>query len=564
MLPLPATPENATAKVKKPKFGDALVEKVYREAHTLASEIGIFRIYQFEEIKNTKVMTLCNLWRYTLKANGNISVTEYCLDTQKWKSNIKPPPNITLLPFGGSAQNLLWSNHLHPAIEKLMNHVFLMAKRADPLAITPGTESKFKIAMEVFKRYVMGRYKDGRYHPKRLNHAKLIAAGNGVRACIWDHLIDRDVLKVCKRIDPFKLSLYDYLKYHRYREHAIRISNERPNLLPLLQCVKVEHWKDLSLFSKKYWIGEEPLARSFMRAGSKNILGVPLSSREWNWLNKASMVVVRKMLSFRHFENNIDMMLPYFAEASASINTKKIPVIAWLNLIQNFSSIYYVGGNWGGTKVSTKHKARVKTLIRTYLVECATIWEREGYKSLQRKLKYDPEYSLTTINDAFAHHEGVLPSNITWNTLSRLSRDWHRTVAHKILLQAKDRGERASWECKIPETVIDEVTFTPILNDLDLAIHGYEMDHCVGGEGYVDKCLKNRYQVFKVESSDGLKGTLGLSINKGKAVFEQFRGFHNHRLPPEFEAVAKKFITLYNVTKKSPQNLHGDVMQQAA
>lgn len=192
-------------------------------------------------------------------------------------------------------------------------------------------------------------------------------------------------------------------------------------------------------------------------------------------------------------------------------------------------------------------QATVQKLIRLFLAHCALLWQVRGYAFVRTWLR--KEASSEAFSDLFDYlnDEGIANGqpkrNATWASLCRLSADWHTRIALEELERATQQNAALTWCSALPETCIDDRRFTPLDSHQVLALEGYQLHHCIGA--YADQCYAGQYRVFSVRDPNGPRSTLGMVIQRNKAIWDQHRGNYNGPVADQTVLAGHRLVTLY-------------------
>lgn len=200
----------------------------------------------------------------------------------------------------------------------------------------------------------------------------------------------------------------------------------------------------------------------------------------------------------------------------------------------------------------------VQLLLRQYLLHWVRVWKQSGYTELKCQLDNQGNALSDVLDylDNEGFEQGFPDRQSTWVSLLRRSEDWHHRAARtrfEQFLKNQLNRDFCEWESLLPETVVDDVCFTPITNNKSLALHGFDMGHCVGG--YDWRCHDKEYLVFAARDQDGSLSTLGLNL-KGKRVnVDQHRGKYNMAVSVEVQKAGKTLAVMYQQALKRQSSL---------
>ena len=122
---------------------------------------------------------------------------------------------------------------------------------------------------------------------------------------------------------------------------------------------------------------------------------------------------------------------------------------------------------------------------------------------------------LNRIADALRTHiQQQLPWGAgDWDTLSARSDRWHREhfEERNNLYSLPEETKDVQWESALPETVINEVTFTPLNSPAELTRTGDRMGNCIAT--YWRRCNDGDSRIFAASQGDTLRAAVEL-INR--------------------------------------------------
>lgn len=487
----------------------------------------LLRICTYQEIEcGSQQLTICNSWRIHRSLDNEVTTFEYNFATALWEpcSDYSNWPNIRLFSQGMACEGII----IRSTLSKVLNDsgfndlTELQAQRTGKQSMQP-----YQLEKALVQRYL----RTGKNKKTVASRFDFSAGCRALYAALWQHILDRQIMSAMGVINRSPLTLHEYLVYSRHREGLLKVSSERRNLLPILPLIHPAHWSRSDLFSRKLWVRDgrksTVLDRKPVRLANK--LSSFKSAPAWNWLSKASPVIVRAWADST--ANNLLLNI-----ALANINVK-IPVNAYVFLFRT-------------TRLRTLEVTPlVQAFLRLYASHCGRLWLDEGFTAFSRWLKATAPSETSDLLDylsaeGFAHS---LPNkNSTWSSLLRRSHDWHQRAYLENLKVRKN----LEWKSALPETMIDEIVFVPLASAYDLALEGFELKHCIGGQDYINYCFRGFYRAFSVTEACGTRSTLGLGLdqkdkNTVKVVVDQQRGITNSEPSKAALKAGKKLATLY-------------------
>lgn len=565
-----------TGRGRKNLFGRADLAEVYRRARDLLVKHGVFRMVQVaKDGDGASSLVICNLWRIDRSKQGAIKTLEFDMATGQWAEVGKLDywPDVPLYPIQKAqtldwwrevATRVVWKALMTAGYGALPRHLTEAVwdergkvRRGPPNKAMPESPklemTPNKMAYILVQRYIgkkvpvrtkkkgggygsgvgyggKEKWKNGFLKPK-----VMIAGAKALRASIFDHVLDADVLSAILAIDYNLVTLRDYLSYAVHRDALLRVSREHRNLLPMLPQITKEHWGRKDLFSRKLWVkdGRSRTLVDYTRFSENKVnCFASLDSRAaLRWLGKAQLTVVRRWASPGGGGKNVAVL----ENLSRANITVKIPAIAWSRIVTAgaMRSVARLGvSEW------------VQRLYRAFAVHCAAVWKAEGFVALKAYLKNDP-MALSDVADWLAAEgiaQGFPDKHATWESIRRRCDDWHERVAIENV--ERSAGENHTWDSLLDEAVIDDVIFTPLNSVKDVALEGYRQQHCVGN--YADYCVDGRYRVYAALEPDGTRSTLGLWFNdSGRWVLEQHRGKYNGSVSVEAAKAGQELVGRY-------------------
>lgn len=543
---------------RKNLFGRADLAEVYRRARDLLVKHGVFRMAQVtKDGEGASSLVICNLWRVDRSAQGGVKALEFDMATGQWAevSKLDFWPDVPLYPIQKAqtldwwrdvARRVVWKALMAAGYGTLPQHITQVewgydetTGRSKALSGKPEMTPR-KMAYLLVQRYVgksVGRTKAGKEKWRKgfLKPKVMIAGAKALRASIFDHVLEADLLSAILAIDYKLVTLCDYLRFALHRDAVLRVAKEHRNFLPLLPEITKEHWDRKDLFSRKLWIkdGRKRTLVDYARFSEGRVRGFQsLDSRAaLRWLGKAQLTVVRRWASAGGGCKNA-AVLENLSRANIGV---KIPAIAWCHIVS--ASAGHRVAQLGVSELAQR-------LYRAFAVHCASMWKDKGFAALRTWLKGD-QSSIGDVADwlvAEGIAQGFPDKHATWESMRRRCDDWHERVAIENV--ERSAGENQTWESLLGEVVIGDVTFTPLNSVRDVAVEGYRQHHCVGNYAY--DCVEGHYRVYTAVEPDGTRSTLGLWFDRsGRWVVEQHRGKYNGSVSVEATKAGKELVSRY-------------------
>ena len=549
-------------KPRRNAFGRADLADAYRKAKDLLIEHKLFRIAQYEELGDTRRLTICNLWRIERLPDASLRTLEFRLTTGVWEevSTLEHWPEVPFYPIKKTQSLDWWRSVARQAIWKALvaagyfNLPRFHTEIADwdhdqdgypvPAKNAKKEMSPSRMAYLLIERYIgrQGAYNNKRktydWKPGLLDPGSMMSGARALRAAFFQHFLDREVLSAMLAIDYWDSAFLRYLRYARLRPALVKVATEHRNLLPLLPGINPEQWGRDDLFSRKLWVRDGRKSTALDRRPIRLAKGhggqwqqrAHYQSFEvaaaWRWLSKASAVVVRE------WAGNNNTIIANLALANVSA---KAPVYAYVQIVREAHRLDRYGVS-----------PRIQQLLRLFLAHCAKLWKDKGYTEVRLWLRDNNQSSLSVMLDyldAEGFEQGFPDKHSTWAALLRRSDDWHRRIAIERMEQELDGLKMLEWASLVRETVIDDIVFTPLNDSRALAVEGYEMQHCVGQ--YAGWCHRGKYRAYSVREPDGSRSTLGFEIRGRKVIWDQHMSKYNGPVSPAAHHAGRQLAATY-------------------
>lgn len=550
------------AKRRKNLFGRPDLAAVYYKARDFIVENGIFRMVAVSELGDgTKSIVICNLWRIDRYPDGTAKTLEFLLNEQRWVevTTLEYWPNVPFFPVHKTQSLAWWRDIARAAIWKAL----MAAGYGElPKSLTPfpdvSTYEDYETIVDKMRSSdsslprpemppqkmayaLIGRYlgKKTKYDEAKseylwstgfLKPEVMVAGARALRAAIFEHLSDKELLSAILAIEYKIVTLRDYLSYAWHAAVVRRVAQERRNLLPLLPQVSSTYWHRKDLFSRKLWVrdGRRNTVVDYSRFSVSETK--PFSSfasrSAFRWLCKAQLTVIRAWSLSKSVT-----VLENLAQANISV---RIPAVAWSHLMDPHHRIEQLGVG-----------VVAQRLYRAFAVHCAAIWKEQGFAALKLWLRSSQQADFGIMADwlvAEGLRHGFPNRQSTWGSLLRACDDWHERVAIENV--ERSVAQNLTWESLVPEKAIDDIVVTPLNSSREVALEGYRQHHCVGG--YAQDCASGYYRIYTVVEPDGTRSTLGLWLESGdKWSIEQHRGKFNGAISPPARSAGEELLRLY-------------------
>lgn len=543
-------------------FGRADLANLYRKATDFIVRHKIFRIAQYTEEGGIRQLTICNLWRIERSQDASVRTFEFRLTTGVWEEvdTLEHWPEVPFYPVNltkslgwwrSIAQQAIWKAIIAAGYFELPRYIGEAAKSEfGETQLTNQTPvSKKEMSPGRLAKIIVARYlgRDGPYNKRRkaydrigglLDPKSMEAGARALRAAIFQHILDRDVLSAMLVIDYRDTSFVRYLHFARHRAGLLKVASEHRNLLPLLSGIDPAQWGRDDLFSRKLWVrdGRQSTAldrRPIRTANARGIHDrhwVPLESFDdgtaWRWLSKASSVTIREWVGK---PNTVITNL-----ALANVNFKA-PAYAYMQIVRTARRL-------DPYRVSLS----IQRLLRLFLAHSAKIWRDMGYNSVRLWLRDSPDSRISDMLDyldAEGFEQGFPDKHSTWVSLLRRSEDWHHRIAIERMDTQREGCSFFEWTSILPPTIIDDIIFTPLNDSRALAMEGFDLDHCVGD--YDVRCQRDFYRVYSVLEPDGVRSTLGFKITGGSVLWDQHQAKYRKQPSKSAQDAGKKLCIAY-------------------
>lgn len=578
--------------------------RVYAAAKDLIIKHKLLVLKQFEEVDGVKRLTICNLWRIERHPDQSTIAFEFDLATGEWARTtvFGEWPAIPIWPVSVTKKSDYWPTVIRTAIWKALiasgfndlpkfrnpwpkkvverhqkrikdkgywrckytndwyhnsdRQRLISDKEAKELGLTVPKGHKAEMTPGMMAYSILAAYATPAKKKKGkgwLRKDSMEKGARALRAALWEHFLDRDVVSAQLALHRDTLSFASCLDWAvNRREHLLRVTSESRNLLPLLVSIDFKHWHRSDLFSRKLWVRgarkTTPVDRGFYNASESelHLSGYGRSSRHgfhsfetkaaWRWLSNASMMIVKSWVEYGR-DNSVATNL---ALATSNIQ-RKIPVVAVVRLIEASPDNRHARDlpRYGVSPV-------LQQVYRLYLTHAAQLWADEGFKAVRAWAGYPGSNRFSDVVDyleAEGFAQGLPDKNSTWASLERRSADWHRRIAIQNMEKQLSGIPEQNWAAAVPEIEIDGIACRPLLSSREMAVEGYEMSHCVGG--YTPRCIDGRYRVYSLLEPDGTRSTLGLRITRRQVSVEQHRGKYNGPISPLAEAAGRELAVRY-------------------
>jgi hypothetical protein len=530
----------------------------YRNAKDLIIKHKLFRLCQLIEIGDTKQLIICNLWKIERFSNNTIKTYEFLLNSDEWieVEKLEYWPEVPFWPVTNKSLDW-WRQIAKAAIWKALIAVGYFSlphylTKVDKWEIDEKGNSipsrrkkempRHRMAYQLITRYIgtQGKYdtKKNKYEWKDgyLKSDSMMAGARALRAAVYHHILEKEVLSAVLAIDYKYVPFVGYLTYAKHRVGLLKVRSEHRNFLPMLPRINPAQWERADLFSRKLWVKGERKSTVVDRRGfgleqpgggiNKDLKFVSFDTAAgYRWLSKASSVVIKEWVSSGRKNPNVIVNM-----ALANVNAR-VPVLAYQHLIR--SKRYAVS-------------PVIQHVYRLFLMHCSKLWEEKGFVEVKKWVRADGQSNISNMMDYLefeGFEQGQPDKQATWPSLVRRSDDWHARIAITNMESELAGQKILEWNSAVPETVIEGITFTSLNTSREVAVEGYEMHHCVGQ--YTRMCHTGKYRVYSVLEPDGSRSTLGFGIKGKKALWDQHMSKYNGSISPAAHAAGLKLATLY-------------------
>lgn len=544
---------------QKTLFGRADLTAVYRKSRDLLVQHGVFRIVRVTTYDDgSSSLVICNLWRVERSNLGAITAFEFDLSSEQWRevTEFDHWPDVPLYPIQKAqtldwwrdvVRRVVWKALMAAGYGALPRHISEIQwgfdeQTGQSMMVSGKPEmTPDKMAYSLVQRYigkVVGHTKAGKQKWRKgfLKPKVMTAGAKALRAAIFEHVLNADLLSAILAIDYKLVTLRDYLRYAVRQDDILRVAHEHRNLLPLLPEISEDYWGRTDLFSRQLWVkdGRRRTVVDYARFSKhKGLSFASFDTRSaFRWLGKTQLTVVRRWSSGSGGRKNVAVL----ENLSRANITAKIPAIAWSHIV-----VASAGHRLAQLGVSEW----VQRLYRAFAEHCAEMWKEQGFAALKLWLK-SVHADLGDLADWLSAEgiaQGFPDKHATWVSLKRRCNAWHERVAVENIERNADANR--TWESLLDEVTIDGVTFTPLNSVKDVSLEGYLQHHCVGQ--YVYECVAGVYRVFAAIEPDGTHSTLGLCLDRsGRWSVEQHRGKYNAAVSPEAAKAGRELARQYH------------------
>lgn len=123
------------------------------------------------------------------------------------------------------------------------------------------------------------------------------------------------------------------------------------------------------------------------------------------------------------------------------------------------------------------------------------IYAEAARKARRKRTLTDFVNNASHVIDMITRGNRVLPKNMSWDTLSRLSAEWHQWIA------TQDRSQNCyEWVPLLGEYESKTGKCVELASSADLMIEGRERGHCVGS--YDDSCYRGESRIFSLSMTN--------------------------------------------------------------
>lgn len=359
------------------------------------------------------------------------------------------------------------------------------------------------------------------------------------------HMRDRDVFRAVLSANNKRVTVQDYVHFSGAGDDAVRIFQERRNLMPLLPYINQRHWSDTALFSKKNWTSQDGLVArgGFTDPGygqSDRLLEIVAAfqpfhdTRSFNWLVREKNSVVKAWIK-------------HGKDPDAAFVLSRLGIKRHLPALISSAILYEYARRKSqierGQAVATTDD-RVVRLFKLFADQLEDEWRNVGCRELTMGLmgqNFETSMIVDYLNDE-GFNLGLPARNSTWASLENRSLDWHAANGplHATFMERANLPPDTSWEPILGPINIDGYRVSPVSTLHALKKEGASMRHCVAS--YAWQCAQGLYLVFSIEGN-GEKATAGYDVRSGKFILDQVRGMGNG---PVSETLARVARTLQN------------------
>lgn len=390
----------------------------------------------------------------------------------------------------------------------------------------------------------------------------------GLRTAFFNHFRDPELFRAILSMNHKFMSLGDYLYFAKNRSGVLKVWSERRNLMPLLPYIARDRWNENELFSVENWTSRTGMvaherfswrSREHIPSQASDLMGrlVPFNSRRaFKWLAGSKNSVVKAWARERHDPRVADMM--------TEMNLpKETAVLVIARIVSELSDALAKMDQFGMLHVED-FRPHLLRMFKAYATHWTERRKEIGYRAMvQEMVGCDTGDVLDyLINEGFQNN---LPArNATWLSLERRSAEWHHEPMFGLDELYVGEIEKFEWVSLVGQMTVDGCLVIPLTDVESVVEEGAAMHHCVGG--YALPCSKDRYRIFSIVEPDGTKSTLGISVSRETAEFDQVRGSGNGPVSERVRRIAEYVTAMYAqaVYSSADETLQPEVEAEAA
>lgn len=387
---------------------------------------------------------------------------------------------------------------------------------------------------------------------------------------MWDHLIDRDVLRLAMPFFPFgRMSFQAYNMVVRARSYFQVRLQESPSLAPLLGLQLRPEDPYRNALAPARAMEEFIVSQDAVRALWLKLHAQGLSRAGWKVLCATPGHVLQGLTAAPDGGQVTYRLTKVFNTlALARVRAQDVPASV-------FRTIYPVVSRFGQYLLREEGSAQrqqvQRVIVRALGAYVEEAQRRRAKKTLRAFLRDEAPLVWDWLAHLFDEQEGVMRNDpvqpsATWASLMRKQRQWHEQAAEREK-ERRARNRRASilhrrqtrqttWESLLPRQTrraqgqVFEVV--PLTKGLQLEREGRVMRHCVGG--YTPACARNQSRVFHVTATGknvAQEATIELQFSARKWIVGQVYGPRNAPAAPGLHRLAKALARDYTAAWKA-------------
>jgi hypothetical protein len=147
----------------------------------------------------------------------------------------------------------------------------------------------------------------------------------------------------------------------------------------------------------------------------------------------------------------------------------------------------------------------------------------------------------------------------TFKGLQKKAARWHQEMTdHRLQNQwnamlSEREGWIHSWNSLIPQTQVDDLTFTPLTDERQLLQESLRMAHCVFSYG--PRAAEGKSRLFSISRNHQHVATLEITPKGNSWQASQIRAYRNHPAEPQTDSASEELARQYtHAWSKNPKH----------